>query len=238
VNKYLAKLAELPWLHVLMFGFVAAALYYFGVFDDGTSMRNRLQETTTHLADSKKKLDETKKAMADAARFESEVKSTTEQFNKLIEYMPENMSQSDLMSMVAKQAAAAGAKVTRVEPVSVVQNQTKIEVYDPVRVNVSLQGNFMQILGFLSNLSQVPRLLSFDKLNLATLGEGAASADLSEAPVLTFEGTLVGYRYNKNNKVGEGPDPVDPNAPPVAGGASTPGAPLAPAAGGASAPQQ
>jgi Tfp pilus assembly protein PilO len=229
MNKYIVKLSELPWLQVLMFSFVAAALYYFGLFDDGTSMRNRLQQTTTQLADSKKKLDETKKAMADAARFESEVKATTEQFSKLIEYMPENMSQSDLMSMVAKQAAAAGAKVTRIEPVSAVQNQTKAEVYDPVRVNITLSGTFTQILSFLSNLSQVPRLLTFDKLNLATPGDSASpTADLSETPVLSFEGTLVGYRYNKNNKVGEGPDPVDPNAPP---GTAPP-----PAAGGASAP--
>lgn len=194
VDQYLVQIGELSWSKVFIAGLGALALYYFTLFDDGSNHRRMYQEATVRLAESEKGLQDTKNAMADADRFEKEVKSTQQQFERIVEFMPVSMSAVTLTEIVTKQASAAGAKVTQMEPK---MGDDRLEFYEMTRLNLSLEGSYAQIVMFLSNLSRVSRLLTFDKIELNLAGGEP------ESPQLKFVGVLVGYRFLKKPLVSE-----------------------------------
>lgn len=198
MSAYLVKLGELKWSQVAMFGFLAAAVYYLLLFDDGTTLAADIDQRKAAVAEGRRKLEETKTAVANADRFQKEVETAREQFAKIIEYMPSNLTQSEMTNIVSKEISGAGAKVIRFEPVNG-GNAQKNDVYDSVRVKVTISGTFVQIVKFLSNLSNVPKLLTFDRVQL----ENSTTVE-SEAPVLSFEGVIAGHRYLKSAKATDG----------------------------------
>lgn len=187
-QQLISHLGELPWPKVAVYGFIAVLLYYFLLYDDGTALRNRFTATTAQLAQAQKGLDETRKAMEDADKFEREVKLTAQQFERIRDFMPEDLNAASLTEIILHQASMAGAKVLKLEPK---QGDERVDFYEMTRVQVSLEGSYAQLVTFLSYLSRVPKLLTFDTVKITRQGGDP------ETPKLKFVGTLVGYRYVK-----------------------------------------
>jgi Tfp pilus assembly protein PilO len=186
-SKLLVTLGEAPWSRVILVGVLFACLYYLAAFDDGVSLRARQQAAQQQLDEAKKKLAETKQALKDAEQFEKDVKLQEAKFQKVTEFMPASIDSAELTIIVNSQAAKSGAKVTKIEPR---EGDQKGDFYETRRVRLSLQGTFVQIMGFLSNMTKVPKLLTFDDLELALL-----PGNDPEQPKISCTGTLVAYRY-------------------------------------------
>jgi Tfp pilus assembly protein PilO len=187
--KYVAQIGESSWAKVVIAGLLLAGLYYAAPFDDGTSLRERFENARGRLADSERQLANTKKAMEDAGRFEEEVKTLARQFQRVTDFMPENLDTAELTQIITKQVTTAGAKVTRLEPKPGIET---VEFYEMTRINLSIQGTFAQVATFLANLSKVSKLLTFDSTEITL----AQSPD-PEHPRVNFSGVMVGYRYKK-----------------------------------------
>lgn len=186
MNNLVVKLGDLPWSKVAVVGLLVMGLYYILLFDDGSVAEGRRNAANQQLAEAQRQLQDTKKALEDAQRFEQEVKRNKEQFARIVEYMPVEMSVASLTSLISRQAALAGVKVAKLEPQS---ERKKVEFYEITRIDLSLEGNFSQLLTFLSNLSKQPQLLTFEEVEIESkTGE-------PDAPVLTFTGKMSGFRY-------------------------------------------
>lgn len=218
MNQYLAKLAELQWGKVIGIGVALAAAYYFLMFDNGATIETSIKAAQQRTETAKKTLAETEKAIADADRFGKEVQSTQDQFEKIVRFMPMSLDAGEMTKMINEISQEVGIR-PRIEPKEpdVPQGFTQA-----VKVNLALEGNYAQIVTFLSKISQVQRLLVFDKVELkpGTAQRIAPSGGAS----LTLSGTLIGYRYLK-----DAADPADATAKP--GTPPKPGTPTAKAGG-------
>ncbi len=198
MNKYFVQLADLDWVKVLGIGAALAVLYYFLLFDNGGNLESQIKTAKDQLASANTQLQQTQRAMEDANRFEKEVQATARQFEKITQYMPQTIGAAELTAIINQQAQASGVR-PKIEPKG---DDAPTGFYQTSKVELQLDGTFGQIVTFLSYLSRVPRLLTFDKVELKQ-PEGAG--------LLTFSGTLVAYRYLK--------DAPDPNAAKPAVGA-------------------
>lgn len=195
MQKYILQLGELTWSKVFGFGFLAGALYYFLYFDNGASIEAETARLTTRLADSERQLRDTKEAMADAERFEKLLRQNEIQFEKVMDYLPQETNSNELTRLISVTAQSSQAQVKSTSPVQTIE---KKDFYEMTRINFALQGGFSQVVMFLSLLSKVPKLLTFDKLEIRSDGQDKAAE--GETPTVILDATLVGYRYLKDEE--------------------------------------
>lgn len=189
MEKYILQIGELTWSKVVAFGMVALALYWFLYYDDGSNIEATIRSLQVQLVDAEKNLADTKQAMADTVKFEKEVSNNEKQFEKVKEYMPSDMNANELTRLVSQWAGEAGAKVNSTKPKLEIE---KKEFYEIIRLDFAISGRFEQLVTFLASLSAVPKLLTFDEIEVTTVSAGAS---VDEAPTIEMKGTLVGYRY-------------------------------------------
>lgn len=207
MNKYLTQLAALSWSKVLVIGVALAAGYYFLMYDNGTTLETSIKAAKDRAAAAKKTLAETEKAMADAERFGKEVQATQDQFDKITRYMPVTLDSGEMTKIINDTSQQVGVRA-RIEPS---KDEPPVGFTQAVKINLQLEGNFAQIVTFLSKISQIQRLLVLDKISLSPNSGGGIST--SQGAALTFKATLIGYRYLKD---------VDSDAKPGAPGAPAP----------------
>lgn len=186
-HKIISQIADAPWSKVFAFALVMAAVYYFGLYDDGSEIRARYDQAVIRKNEVAQSLASTKKARQEADLFKQKLDRLEKQVMGLKVLMPETMGSAELTQIVTNQALSANARLKEIDPK---QGAEKAEFYEAVRARIALEGSFAQILTFLSNLSKVPKLMTFDDVELKVIDAG----DL-ERPRLSFTGNLVGYRY-------------------------------------------
>ena len=188
------QLADMPWAKVAIIGLIALAAYHFGMRNDGSFITANLETEKQQLDEVNRQLQVTRKAMENAERFESEIVAAKREFERVTDFMPPKLSVADLTTMISERSGKSGVRLLSTSPKSSQSesNSPKSPFYDSIRVTFKIEGTFAQILAFLSQTSRDPRMVMFDDTELAT----SAGASL-DAPILTFGGDMVGYRYKK-----------------------------------------
>ncbi len=186
---YIERLASLEWPKVILGAVLVAALYYATLYDTGAILDAKVQASEKQVADTKEKLARTKSADKNVKLFVQKVEAAEQQFREVIEYMPPEINLGNFLQRIKDQASAAGAKVQTFSPSSDIE---KRDFYEIRKFDLQLNGNFSQLALFLSNLSKMPLLITFERISISTLG-----GDF-DSPKLSFKGTLLGYRYLKD----------------------------------------
>ncbi len=189
MRAYIERLASLEWPKVILGSILLAALYYATLYDTGALLDAKVQASEKQLADTIVKLERTKSADKNVKLFVQKVEAAEQQFHEVIEYMPPEINLGNFLQKVKDQASAAGASVQAFSPSSDIE---KHDFYEIRKFDLQLNGTFSQLAMFLSNLSKMPLLITFDKISIASLGGEF------DSPKLSFKGTLLGYRYLKD----------------------------------------
>ena len=190
MKRYIERLASLDWSKVILGSILIAGIYYATLYDTGALLDASVQAAEKQLADSKIKLERTREADKNVKLFVQKVEAAEKQFLEVVEYMPPEINLGNFLQRVKDQASAAGTSVQAFSPSSEVE---KHDFYEIRKFDLQLNGNFSQIVLFLSNLSKMPLLITFDKIDITSLGGEF------DNPKLNFVGTLLGYRYLKES---------------------------------------
>lgn len=193
MEKYILQIAEMTWSKVIASGMVAAVLYWSLYYDDGAALENSIQALHTQYSEAEKNLQETRQAMADTEKFEKEVRNNEIQFEKVLEYLPQEMNSNELTRMINEIVAQTGTRLLETKPQLNVERK---DFYEITRIDLNIEGRFVGVVTFLSALSRVPKLLTFDQIEVK-VNPAASTNSLDEAPNVELSGTLVGYRYLK-----------------------------------------
>lgn len=198
MEKYILQLGEFTWSKVIVGGLIAAGAYWGLYYDDGSQLENGIKALQGTYAESERQLRETKEAMADAEKFEKAVRQNEVQFDKVLEYLPQDINANELTRLVNQQAQLSGPRVQSTKASELIE---KKDFYEMTRLDFSIQGSFSQVVLFLSSLSKIQRLLTFDKIKIKSSQQAAA-----DNPLVELSGTIVGYRYIKDNPEGKTKD--------------------------------
>jgi Tfp pilus assembly protein PilO len=198
MEKYILQVGELTWSKVIAGGFLAAGLYWGLYYDDGSALETSIQALQTQYTEAEKNLQETRQAMADTEKFEKEVRNNEIQFEKVLEYLPQEMNSNELTRMINEIVAQTGTRLLETKPQLNVERK---DFYEITRIDLNIEGRFVGVVTFLSALSRVPKLLTFDQIEVK-VNPAASTGSLDEAPNVELSGTLVGYRYLKDAEPG------------------------------------
>ncbi len=201
MRRYIERLASLEWSKVVLISIVFAALYYISLYDTGALLDAKVQAAEKQVSDTKEKLVRTKAADKNVKLFVQKVESAEQQFKEVIEYMPPEINLGNFLQRVKDQASAAGASVQAFSPSNEVE---KRDFYEIRKFDLQLNGNFSQLALFLSNLSKMPLLITFERISITSLGGEF------DSPKLNFKGVLLGYRYMKDGAAAATPAATTP----------------------------
>ncbi len=191
MEKYILQLGEFTWSKVIVGGLIAAGAYWGLYYDDGGLLETGIKTLEATYEESARQLAETKEAMADAEKFEKAVRQNEVQFDKVLEYLPQEINANELTRLVNQQAQLSGPRVQTTKALELIERK---DFYEMTRLDFSISGSFSQVVLFLSSLSKIQRLLTFDKLKIKS-----SQTTATDVPVVELSGVLVGYRYVKDS---------------------------------------
>jgi Tfp pilus assembly protein PilO len=198
MEKYILQIGEATWSKVIVAGLIVAGLYWSLYYDDGADLETSIQALRVQHAEAEKNLQETRQAMADTEKFEKEVRNNEVQFEKVLEYLPQEMNSNELTRMINEIVAQTGTRLLQTKPQL---NSERKDFYEITRVDLTIEGQFVGVVTFLSALSRVPKLLTFEKVEVK-VNPSSANNNLEDGPNVELSGTLVGYRYLKDSEPG------------------------------------
>jgi len=185
--------ARLTMMRALILGAFVASLYYFFIFDAGTSQQSAIAAAKADIVNQQKQLTQINQKLDRALEYQRSTAEMGEALNKLLAYIPENFRLQDFMKTVSEEAKMAGLNIIRVAENRSMGTQAKRTDFEELSVNVELQGTFAQQMTFLSNLTKQKQIFILQKFTLDR--EGNVNSNDVEIPILNFRGEIHAYRY-------------------------------------------
>lgn len=138
----------------------------------------------------------TKKALvADIEKIKRERAALQEKYTKILERLPEEKEIPRLLRQVATVAGRSGLEVALFRQKDPVDQ----ELYREIPVELSISGAYQNLLGFLSQISQIPRMVNVGELHAKAMenpdGRSAITASLI---------TTVFQSHSRDSKEGAG----------------------------------
>ena len=184
------KIKSMSAIQSLVVGLAIGLLFYFLVFDTGSSQRGKIQSMDNELNSLKGELSDLEKAVIDADKLGQLVKEMGENISNLVKYIPEKLTGSEIVKDLSISARSVGAKITGVR----VQSNSRIKgqgnsIYEPIPVEVELEGAFHEVMSFLSQLTKIERIYTLEDMSFSV---GRQDSNKSK---IRFVTTVVGYKY-------------------------------------------
>lgn len=187
--------ARLTMVRALILGAFIASLYYFFIFDAGTTQQSSIASMRADIVSQQKQLTEVSQKLDRAIEYQRSAAEIGEALNKLLAYIPENFRLQDFMKTVSEEAKVAGLNIIRVsENHNSNYNSAKRTDFEELAVSVELQGTFAQHMTFLSNLTKQKQIFILQKFTMDRDQNNGAGNEM-EVPILSFKGEIHAYRY-------------------------------------------
>ena len=175
-------------LQASLIGIVIAGFLYFFVFGT-TSSSKKIVVLKNKKKELLKKNKDADLLIEEAKSYKDSLNSLGNTINRVIKYIPKDMSSTKLMRKLTESAKESGVSIVGVsESQRRSNNKKKSELYEEVPVKIRLEGNFTQMMVFLSKLTELENIVTMNEFEISS------NRALSEG-VVAFAATFVGYRY-------------------------------------------
>ena len=189
------QLKSMRPLNAAIVGLVCGIVYYATFFDNGQKERDSLIAADKELAQLREQLGQLEKTLLDAQKLEKAEIELGASITKVINYIPENLTYSEMVRSLSEAARAVSADIGYKRSS---QNAKQGGFYDEISVDVDLLGTFQQIVSFLSQLTKVDRIYTVDKMNF--IAQPVTRSDRGSEIKVKFTTTVVGYKYRTPKK--------------------------------------
>ena len=186
------KLKSMSPASACLIGIVIAGLLFFFVLGGDGSLEKSLKPIRNKKVKLTKDIQEKEKIIKEAFEYQENIKKLGKAINKVIKYIPENMSSAKMMRSLTDSAKVSGVNIIDVSDKGRVRSKpgeaANEVLYDRIPVSIKLEGNFTQIMMFLSNLTKLDNIITVEELSINSnrrIGEG----------MVAFSAVFVGYRY-------------------------------------------
>jgi Tfp pilus assembly protein PilO len=190
------KLANLGWSRVLMIGLGLAIAIYFLNGSDSAAYDRQKAAAQKDLESEERQLEETKKAAADIEQFKKDNKKLEEQLKELVNYVPTKLNPIEIVGDLTTEINKSGATLVKMGSFS--RAAEHVDFYEMSKIDFAARGTYAQLVQFLAQLTQLQRLFTFDKMELAGEQNGSGTINLTA--------TLVAYRYAGDSDAGAAKD--------------------------------
>ena len=182
----------------IIIGLVLMGAYYGLFYNSGKSYKQQIIQSEQKIKTTKRQIAELEKSEEDAKRYKKLLGEFEDKLVSISKYIPEKLTDYQLMSFLSSRAKEAGAKVlsTSSAKESTVE-ESEDSFYQSINVELQISASFKQLMIFLSNLSKADKIVSLKRMSLK-LNNSNSSDGLGAN--LVFNGLFTGYKYLQTSK--------------------------------------
>ena len=153
-----AEFQNLDAKKAILIGILLGVVYYFLLFDEGVWIDNRIQSNQNEIQQHAATLSKVEKALEDERRFNQEIQQITSHMNAFLEYFPLKSDKNQLMKIISSKAESNETTLVNLKPV---EQKAEFPNYPEQAFSISVEGSFHQVMGFVSELTQLKRVVDF-----------------------------------------------------------------------------
>ena len=166
--------------------FLAAGLWYMQTSPDDL-YDGHIRDLTNQVTEIQKKVNETAERFNNKKKFQDEMEQVSQTFRLALDFLPKELDTQDLLKKISIEARKAGVQLGKFNP----KEPAAKDFYDELPIEISVKGEYGQILTFLVSVSKLPRIVTVRNVEIGSpvLTDHAAN--------LNMTGVLVAYRYKE-----------------------------------------
>jgi type IV pilus assembly protein PilO len=186
------QLKNLTFGRALIIGIVLAGIYYFTMYNDGSSFQTQINKAKDTRQQNEAEVARIARAVKDAERYQQTMAVRSAEMEGVLKAVPAQLSSFDLMKIVSNEAKLIGLQINGLTAAGNYRADNKDAIFEPVGVTVNLTGNYNQVMLFLSNLTKLDKIVTVKKMSFVSKIEVGKR---NGAPTITFISDLSGYKY-------------------------------------------
>ena len=192
MNELMSKIAGFSTNRIALFGLIITGLYFYTLYDSGASIVTENQGISGQITEETSKKVETEKILKKEEEMRSDVASLAKTYEEVKSKIPIEFESSELRTIVEQISNAAELKIDKLKNTDLQPETTSgpdANLVDRIAIEYTFEGNYSQILNFMSQVSQVEKVIKVSELKIKT-------TDGKDGPArqLMMEATVVGYK--------------------------------------------
>ena len=190
-------LSRLQIIHILIIGGAIIGVYYFALFDDGSQIKSETEGVKQSLQAERANISKKTENLKEVKIFEKEGSYNRKLFKEFIALTPADLNTSEVSALLLNEAKNFGLNVTNKEYMMDQASEAsseegkKVQHYTTIKIKLTLQGDFSQILSFLAQLTGQKRVLVVESIDMKRNQE----SKLVESSI-----EVLAYRYNPDSE--------------------------------------
>lgn len=154
MNNLLLRASTLSLQKLLIFGFIAGAIYYQFLFDDGATVQSSIANVNLQIVEEEKKNVESEKAINEKVAIRGLVQSLSNSYDIASAQIPTEIQPAEILKTIDAMATASGVSIKSREP----KKPEKKENLEEIPIRVMAEGRFSEITLFLYNMMKTERI--------------------------------------------------------------------------------
>ena len=160
--RFLYDIANMGFIHIVVFGSFFMGIYYFSFFDNGKKEEAAIEQLRQEINQTEEGIKKKKVALKDILEFKSIIEKEKETVDHFLSYIPNEQTAVDVFQFLTSEAKSTGVNINDKKDEGV----ETLDIYDALKVNLTVSGAFSQVLLFLSRLTAQKRILVVKQINM------------------------------------------------------------------------
>ena len=177
---------------------IFSAIFYFTLYDNGDHLQQQIEDVKNQIIKIDSRMRQQEENLKEAVIFNDSVKRLGRDIEMFLQYLPEKLTTLNLFSDITKVSQDSLIDIKTMTNSQDVKENTGM--YSSIAVRLSVEGNFAQLLTFLSKLTDLDKFITVKNVRIRPVGN--RKKDEANIQKIAAEMTLIGYRYSKSSSEG------------------------------------
>ena len=177
-------------LIILVSSFLAGGYFLIG-YDKGDDITKQIQKINQDKDNTQAKITGLNEELKALQATDTMINQTSMEINKFLQFIPNKLTSAMVLNHLNNTAKAAGVNVENIK--SYDAPVEKKEFYEKVKVNLTIEGVFSQVLVFLSNLTNLTEVITVESFSMRKSNKNLRKIKGLSGVTVTMD--IYGYRY-------------------------------------------
>ena len=187
---FIKSFAHTNILVVLLMSGAIAGVYYLVKYDKGDSIKAQIQQINKDKDKTREQINNLKLELKALQETVEVINQMGLEINKFLQFIPSRLTSAMILNHLNNTAKSTGVNVEDITNYDFVQRE---DFYEKLKVSVTIQGVFSQILLFLSKLTGLTEVITVESFSMQSVRRNTISIQGLDEVKMRMD--IYGYRY-------------------------------------------
>lgn len=170
---------------------VLSVVYYFVWYNNGEDIKTQIEDVKSKIVSTESSIKKKEKELEEAIAFDDSVKKLGKEIEIFLSYLPEKLTTLNLFEDITKVSRESRVKIRNMTNSQ--RQGGKSDLYDAIAIRISLEGEYSQLLTFLSKLTALDKFITVKDVRINPINQRDSK---NQSRRIKADMTLLGYRYS------------------------------------------